>query len=164
MFFFAASEPAGGAAIDQVIIATAGAGIATAVLLWLMMGYRNGSNQVLARLAAFSERVSGLPGWAALPTGIAGGTLYVALLGMYWDISLHIDQGRDAGPLANPAHYLILAGLFGIFAAGVLAITLPREGERPGPSPVRLIEGWYAPVGGLLMVACGGFALIGFPL
>jgi len=162
MFFFAASEPAGGAAIDQVIIATAGAGIATAVLLWLMMGYRNGSNQVLARLAAFSERVSGLPGWAALPTGIAGGTLYVALLGMYWDISLHIDQGRDAGPLANPAHYLILFGLFGIFAAGALAIALPRE--KPGPAAIRITKDWYAPVGGVLIAACGAFALIGFPL
>ena len=51
---------------------------------------------------------------------------------MYWDISLHIDDGRDAGPLANPAHYLILAGLFGVFAAGVLAMALPRE--TPGPA------------------------------
>ena len=45
---------------------------------------------------------------------------------MYWDISLHIDDGRDAGPLANPAHYLILFGLYGIFAAGFLAIVLPE--------------------------------------
>src|SRR4051794_39966558 len=164
MFFFAASEPAGGAAIDQVIIATVGAGIATAVLLWLMMGYRNGTNQVLGRLAAFSERVSGLPGWAALPTGVAGGALYVALLGMYWDISLHIDQGRDPGPLANPAHYLILVGLFGIFAAGIIAIALPLGDERPGPRPLRIAEHWNAPIGGVLMAACGAFALTGFPL
>ena len=46
---------------------------------------------------------------------------------MYWDISLHIDNGRDAGPLANPAHYFILAGLFGIFTAGFLAMVLPLE-------------------------------------
>ena len=46
---------------------------------------------------------------------------------MYWDISLHIDQGRDAGPLANPAHYLILFGLFGIFAAGFLSMCIPKE-------------------------------------
>ena len=82
---------------------------------------------------------------------------------MYWDIALHIDQGRDAGPLANPAHYLILVGLFGVFAAGVLAIALPRD-ARPGPASVTVGAGWCAPVGGLLMAACGAFALAGFPL
>ena len=81
---------------------------------------------------------------------------------MYWDISLHIDNGRDAGPLANPAHYLILAGLFGVFASGVLAIVLPQE--RPGPGAVRIARGWYAPAGGVLMAACGAFSLIAFPL
>ena len=55
-------------------------------------------------------------------------SLICALFGMYWDISLHIDQGRDAGPLANPAHYFILVGLFGIFAAGFLA-DLPARGQ-----------------------------------
>ena len=81
---------------------------------------------------------------------------------MYWDISLHIDVGRDPGPLANPAHYLILVGLFGIFSAGYFAICLPKE--RPGPAAVRIAGDWYAPVGGVLIAACGAFALIGFPL
>jgi hypothetical protein len=81
---------------------------------------------------------------------------------MYWDISLHIDVGRDPGPLANPAHYLILAGLFGIFSAGYFAVCLPLE--RPGPAAVRLVGNWSAPVGGLLIAACGAFALVGFPL
>ena len=76
---------------------------------------------------------------------------------MYWDISLHIDHGRDAGPLANPAHYLILFGLFGIFFAGLLAMAIPR-GEA-GPAAVRIIDGWYAPVGGVLMTAARRFAL-----
>ena len=52
---------------------------------------------------------------------------------MYWDISLHIDNGRDAGPLANPAHYLILAGLFGIFTAGFLAICCRRGAPARPP-------------------------------
>ncbi|MDQ3768327.1 MAG: hypothetical protein M3370_02450 [Actinomycetota bacterium] len=72
-------------------------------------------------------------------------------------------DGRDEGPLANPAHYLILFGLFGIFTAGTLAIALPR-GERPGPAALRITRDWHAPVGGLLIVACSGFALAGFPL
>ena len=50
---------------------------------------------------------------------------------MYWDIALHIGVGRDEGPLANPAHYFILLGLFGIFSAGFFAMVLPKE--RVGP-------------------------------
>src|SRR6185503_3192010 len=123
----AASQPAGGAALDQVAIATVGAMIASGVLLYLVIGHRWGRVPYLGRMADFSERVSGLPGWTALPLGVASGTLIVALFGMYWDISLHIDQGRDPGPLANPAHYFILFGLFGIFAAGSLAMAIPKE-------------------------------------
>ena len=158
----AAGEPAGGAAVDQVAIATGGALLLSAAIAWLGMGHRSGKVPYLGRAAHFTERVSGLPGWAALPSALAAVSLLVALLGMYWDISLHIDDGRDAGPLANPAHYLILAGLFGVFTAGYLAICLPKE--RPGPAAVRIAGDWYAPVGGLLIAACGAFALIGFPL
>ncbi len=160
----AAAEPAGGAAIDQVVIATGGATIVTALLLWLLAGHRSGRVALLGNAAAHAARVSRLPGWSALAAAIAGISLQVALLGMYWDIALHIDEGRDAGPLANPAHYLILVGLFGVFAAGVTAIALPKDGERPGPRPIRITEDWYAPVGGVLMAACGAFALVGFPL
>ena len=158
----ASSKPAAGAAIDQVIIATGGALVASAVIAWLGMGHRSGKVPWLGRIADFSERVSGLPGWAAFPAAFATGSLLVALLGMYWDISLHIDKGRDPGPLANPAHYLILAGLFGIFTAGYFAVCLPKG--RPGPAPIHIAGNWYAPVGGVLVAACGAFALIGFPL
>ena len=156
------TKPAAGAAIGQVIIATSFATAATAGLLWLMQTYRAGTNRVLKNAGAFAERVSGLPAWAGLPAGVAGGSLLIALLGMYWDISLHIDNGRDPGPLANPAHYLILVGLYGVFASGCLAIAMPLE--RPGPAAVRIRHDWYAPVGGVLIAACGAFALIGFPL
>jgi hypothetical protein len=85
------------------------------------------------------------------------------VVGMYWDISLHIDNGRDPGPLANPAHYLILFGLFGIFIAGLLSMALPKDG-KPCPTAVRLHGNWWAPLGGVLMTACSAFALTGFPL
>src|SRR3954468_23591596 len=165
--FFGASEPAGGAALDQVAIATGMASIATAALLAAIFGYRRGhkggvAGTALRRAAGFSERVSGLPAWAALPVGVARGSLLFALLGMFWDISLHIDQGRDPGPLASPAHYLILVGLYGVFAAGCLALALPEE--KPGPAAIRITRDWYVPVGGVLTAACGGFALLGFPL
>jgi hypothetical protein len=158
----ATAEPAGGAALTDVMIATVGASVLTVLLLAVGIGHRSGRIRILGRVADFTERQTGLPGWAALPGAISSVALLVALLGMYWDISLHIDQGRDPGPLANPAHYLILAGLFGVFSAGFLAIVLPTE--RPGRSAVRITRDWYAPVGGILLFACGAFSLSGFPL
>jgi hypothetical protein len=154
--------PAGGAAIDQIVIATVAAMVVTGGLLALGYGQRSGRWPLLGRIAAYSERVSGIPGWAALPAAIISGALIIALFGMLWDISIHIDEGRDEGPLANPAHYFILAGLFGVFAAGFIAMVLP-EG-KPSPTSVRLYGDWYAPLGGILIAACGAFSLIGFPL
>ena len=156
------SAPAAGAELGQVFLATGGALIATAILLYLGWAHRTGRTDLLRRIAAFAARDTGFAPWAALPSLIAAGSLLVALLGMYWDISLHIDDGRDAGPLANPAHYLILAGLYGIFAAGFLAIVLP-EG-KPSPRAIRISGDWWAPLGGVAMMASAAFALIGFPL
>ena len=39
----------------------------------------------------------------------------------------HIDNGRDAGPFANVAHYPILAGLGGVALAGFLAAVLGAD-------------------------------------
>src|SRR5215213_9235356 len=151
-------EPAGGAAIGEAIGATAAAGIATA----LIAGHRSGRIDWLARAGRAASRLTGLPAWAALPSTLLSGSLLIAVLGMYWDISLHIDNGRDAGPLANPAHYLILFGLYGVLLSGVLSAAL--AGERPTPTSVRVGNGWWAPAGGVVIVACGAFALSGFPL
>jgi hypothetical protein len=156
------SAPAGGAELGQVFAATGGAMLATAVLLYLGWAHRSGRTDLLRRVSGFAARDTGFAPWAALPSLIAAGALLVALLGMYWDISLHIDDGRDPGPLANPAHYLILAGLFGIFAAGFLAIVLPDG--KPSERAIRISGDWYAPLGGVAMLAASAFALIGFPL
>lgn len=158
----AAAPPAGGAELGQVALATVAAGLLTAALLYFGFGHRSGRVAVLGNVANRAERATGMPGWVALPSAIASASLLTALLGMYWDISLHIDNGRDAGPLANPAHYLILAGLFGIFTAGFTAMVLPRE--RPSTAAIRLGRDWWAPLGGVLICACGAFSLIGFPL
>jgi hypothetical protein len=160
----AAAPPAGGAAIDQVIIATVAAMIVTGGLLALGRGHRTGRLPILTRLGEIAERQSGLPGWAALPAAIISISLIGALFGMLWDISIHIDEGRDEGPLANPAHYFILAGLFGVFAAGYIAIVMPKGDDRPGRTAIRIADNWYAPLGGVLIAACGAFSLVGFPL
>ena len=156
--------PAGGAALDQIIIATSGATVATLVLAWLVLGHRSGRHTLLDRGGALASKASGLPGWAALPSAVATISLLTALFGMMWDISLHVDNGRDEGPLANPSHYFILVGLFGIFSAGIPAIAMPKKGQQPGPAALKIAPGWHAPVGGVLMAVCGAFALIGFPL
>ena len=122
--------PAGGAATSDVIYATAGAMVVTVLLFGPILLYKLGRFPALGRLADLAERVTRLPGWAALPGTFLAITLLIAVFGMYWDISLHIDQGRDPGPLANPAHYFILAGLFGVLLAGVLGMALPNKPTR----------------------------------
>jgi hypothetical protein len=156
-------EPAGGAAIGEAVGATAGALVATVLVVILIRGHRNGSIGALNSFGTWAERQTGLPAWASVPSILLGVSLLVAVLGMYWDISLHIDNGRDPGPLANPAHYLILIGLYGVLLAGVLSMALAGT-ERPTTSAVHLGGDWWAPIGGLMMAACGAFALTGFPL
>ena len=159
----AGEPPAGGAAIGEVIGATAGVGFVTFLLLLVAVAHRTRRTTLLARLADAAGRRTGRPGWVALPSLMVALSLICALFGMLWDISLHIAQGRDEGPLANPAHYFILVGLFLVFAAGMLAIVLPLD-EDPGPASVRITRTWRAPVGGLLIAGAGFYALSGFPL
>ncbi|MEA2418319.1 MAG: hypothetical protein QOE60_525, partial [Thermoleophilaceae bacterium] len=155
-------EPAGGAAIGEAIGATAAAGVATALIAVLIAGHRSGRIDWLARAGRATHRLTGLPAWAALPLTLLNASLLTAVLGMYWDISLHIDNGRDPGPLANPAHYLILLGLYGVLLSGVLSAAL--AGERPSRTAISVGGGWWAPVGGAVIAVCGAFALSGFPL
>src|SRR5918992_4703774 len=156
------SPPAGGGETGQVVIGTIAAVIITGAMFALVLGHRSGRVKVLDRLAAFSERQTGLPGWASLPLAILGGSLIIAVFGMYWDIATHIDAGRDEGPFANASHYFILAGLFGIFFAGLVGIFLPKE--RPGKAAIRVPSVGYAPLGSVLILVCAAFALSGFPL
>jgi hypothetical protein len=156
------SKPAGGAELAEVVAATGGALLLTAALMTLAHLHRTGRSDLLRRAADWAARKSGLPPWCALPSGVVAVSLITALFGMYWDISLHIDDGRDAGPLANPAHYFILIGLFGVFASGVLAIALPDE--KPSRVAVRIGPNWYAPLGGIVLLATSSFSLAGFPL
>jgi hypothetical protein len=155
--------PAGGAAPGEVVAATAGVGLVTLLLLGVAVAHRTRRTTLLARIADAVGRRTGRPGWVALPALMVALSLITALFGMLWDISLHIGEGRDEGPLANPAHYFILVGLFLVFAAGMLAIVLPLD-EEPGPASVRITKTWRAPVGGLLIAGAGFYALLGFPL
>jgi hypothetical protein len=155
------TPPAGGAETSEAIYATAGAIVVSILLLGPVLLYKLGRFPALGRLSNLAERVTGLPGWAALPGTFLVVTLLIAVFGMYWDISLHIDDGRDPGPLANPAHYFILAGLFGVLLAGVIGIALPK---RATATSFEIAPGWFAPIGALMIAICGATSLLAFPL
>jgi hypothetical protein len=163
---FTANEPppAGGAALDQVIGLTAGAAIVTAGLLWIAWAHRTHRIEWFQTAGERLRDRTDEPGWSSIPTLFVASSLIVALLGFLWDVSLHAGRGRDAGPLANPAHYLILYGLFALFVAGMSAVVYPRDGAKPGIASVRITRQWYAPVSGIFIAGCGLYALIGFPL
>jgi hypothetical protein len=161
----ATGSEGGGAAINEIIGLTAAGGIVTLILLWIGWMHRKHKISWLTSLADWSGRRFKRPPWVALPLAMFIASIICALFGFIWDVSLHIGNGRDDGALANPAHYFILIGLFGIFVAGCTAMVLPRgEDERPGPAAVRITDTWYAPVGGIVMAGCGLYALMGFPL
>src|SRR3954464_15249743 len=131
----ASQPPAGGSGLDQVAIATGGAAVATAILLWICISHRNGRIKWVAKLANFAERETGVAGWSSLPGAFLGISLLTAVFGMYWDLPLHIDNGRDPGPLANPAHYFILAGLFGVLSAGARSGAPAPQATTQKPAP-----------------------------
>ena len=148
---------AGGASARDLGIAGGIAGFAIIFMLMGGLGHRGGLIPTLGWFERFSEKVSGQPAWASLPCGLAIISLITALFGLYWDVSLHIDKGRDEGVFSNPSHIFILGGLYGIFAAGFFAICLGREerADRPGPTAIRIGKDWYAPLGGVMMMFTG---------
>jgi len=120
-----------------------------------------GAHSRLNGAARLTERLTGLPGRFALPATLAGLSLLVALIGMYWDIGAHIDDGRDASVLAAP-HIPIIVGLHGLVLAGVL------NGLLPGPRTrgERSLAGGRLSVapGAIQAIVCGSVAILAFPL
>ena len=158
----AAEPPARGAGLNQVIGLSIAAMVIGAVMLYVGWAHRTHRITWLTSVAEWLGGKFDRPSWVALPVLVFTTSIICALFGFIWDVSWHIGNGRDPGPLANPAHYFIIIGLFGIFVAGMLAVVLPFD--KPGPAAVRITRNWHAPVGGLLMAACGMYAMIGFPL
>ena len=116
--------------------------------------------QIIHRFVRYQERVSGVPARFIAPVVLAGLSLQVAVLGMYWDIGYHIDHGRDDGVFTAP-HMFIVAGLQGIVLAALL------HGRMRGPlarNERRLPLGLSMSPGGIVLLVCGGVALLGFPL
>ncbi|MCQ4121232.1 hypothetical protein [Rhodococcus tibetensis] len=163
LIFAQSGGEGGGAAFDQIIGITVATAVITIGLLWIAYLHRTRKITWLQSIADAAGRTLDRPAWVALPLFTFVGTILTAFFGFIWDVSLHIGRGRDDGPLANPAHYFILVGLFLLFITGMLAMILPRD-EKPGPAALKITRTWYVPVGGVLVAGAGLYALIGFPL
>lgn len=74
------------------------------------------------RISDSLHRATGYPGWSM--AGALSGllVLLVAALGLYWDVAVHVDRGRDR-LLLNPSHVMIILGLGGLMYAAAIAVT-----------------------------------------
>ncbi len=155
------APPAGGAALDQVLIAFAAFAAIYIPLGIFLLRERDGKPTVIGRLADRVSAVDGLPRWAGLPSYLALVSLISCAFGVYWDVPIHMQNGRDEGPLANPSHFPIMFGIFFFLAAGVISAGLAKD-----PLPrrtVRLTPKWRVPMGTLVLLGAGMIAAAGFP-
>src|SRR3954462_129438 len=79
------TAPARGAPLGDLVTLTIVFAVAGLLLLAVSVGHRKKRFPLLQRLGDYSESVSGLPPWAALPQAIGAVSLIVAAFGFYWD-------------------------------------------------------------------------------
>jgi hypothetical protein len=162
----AAPASAGGAPLDQILVVVAFTTLVYAGLAWVMWRERRGGTTSPSLAGRVCEAVAradgGSPRWFLAPMAIQVLGALSGAIGLYWDVSFHISEGRDEGPLANPAHYLIFFGLIGMFLGGALALAL-ADGRLPART-LRITRSWRVPVGPALSTAIALCALAGFPL
>ena len=115
---FVAEPPARGAGLNQVIGLTIAAMVLSVLMLWIGWAHRTRRIGWLAKFGDWLGVKFKRPSWVALPILVYTSSIICALFGFIWDVSWHIGNGRDPGPLANPAHYFIIIGLFGVFVGG----------------------------------------------
>jgi hypothetical protein len=152
---------AGGAAFDEILIAGAMAAAVMLPFAWITLRERQGHTTLVGRLADKMSEIDGLPRWAGLPSYLCVISLLTAGFGVWWDVPIHMQNGRDEGPLANPSHYFIFIGILGFLHAGILSIALAK-GDLPRRT-VKLSKSWHAPMGAFPMIGAGLIALVGFP-
>ena len=127
------------------------------------LGHSNETNPIkffFGQISDSLERITGYPGWSM--AGVLSGLLMllIAMIGFYWDVAWHIDNGRDK-QLFTPSHVMILVGLGGlIYAAGIAVLFASLEkadvGLRVGPIRIP----WSA----VLLTTLGLGGVAAFPL
>jgi predicted permease len=89
-----------------------------------LVGRSNERDAVLFFIGRVSDslrRATGFPGWSMAGVLSALMALLIVVIGFYWDVAWHIDNGRDV-VLFTPSHTMILVGLGGLVYAAVVAI------------------------------------------
>ncbi|MBS3941844.1 MAG: hypothetical protein KG028_12875 [Actinobacteria bacterium] len=114
--------------------------------------------RALDRFGDGAAHVTGLPAWSAAGLLVLLGALLIAYAGFIWDVSWHIDIGRDEF-LLSPPHVYLLIGLTGIGAAGVVATALATRSDAQVGWRVRR---WTVPLGAAGLLAAGALAVAGF--
>lgn len=164
----AVAEPANagdGAPLWQLGVITIFISLVAGAITSVAMSYRAGRAPRLRRLVGTVERRTGLPGWAAVPGLASIGSATLIITSATWDIGLHIDVGRDSGPLGTTAHYPLLFGLLGVFLMGILAIGLaPRDRKSSSPVAFNVPGLGLIPAASLLLLAGSSFGMAAFPL
>ncbi|HEX9968641.1 MAG TPA: hypothetical protein VGB03_00755, partial [Acidimicrobiales bacterium] len=113
----------------------------------------------LTRVADGAERVTGLPGWVAIPVlTMIGGAMPIAALGFYWDVAWHIDKGRDEF-LFSPPHVALITGLALILVAGLLAVPLATRARVETSWRVGRLR---VPLGAAALLVAGSAAMLAF--
>jgi hypothetical protein len=155
------TPPAAGAGFDEILIAGGMAGVVIVFFAWVILRERMDKPTFVSRLADWVAELVQLPRWVALPAGLGLVSALLAGWGVWWDVPIHMQNGRDEGPLANPSHYPIFIGILGFCHAGLLSMGLARD-----PLPrhtIRLSKTWRVPLGSAIITGAGLIALAGFP-
>ncbi|HJV08730.1 MAG TPA: hypothetical protein VJ653_03590, partial [Acidimicrobiales bacterium] len=106
------------------------------------------------------QRVTGYPGWSMAGTLSGLMMLLIVVIGFYWDVAWHIDNGRDQ-QLFTPSHVMILVGLGGLlYAAGIAVLFASIEKAQTALRWGVLHIPWSAVL--LVALGLGGVTAFGF--
>ncbi len=105
-------------------------------------------------------RRTGLPRYAGVGVITGYGALIIAVLGFVWDVTWHVDLGRD-DVIFTPAHTAILVGLLGICVCAASIVIVATLDQADVALKWR---SYRAPWAAVPLAAFGLGAVSGFPL
>jgi hypothetical protein len=160
-----AGASAGGSAVASwtpmlVILGVWGVAVVALFLSGRPVDHPSAFGRFALRPAEALERLTGIPGWAAVTSALSMFALLLAGVGFYSDVAYHIAYGRDE-ELFTPPHVAILIGLTLILVAAVVAVvyaTLTRVPTKLRLGSVRV------PWSALPLGVIGVGAVTGFPV
>ena len=132
-------------------------------LVLFAMGGNNGpgfSDFFFGNISDSLRRATGFPGWSM--AGVLSGLLFllVLVIGFYWDVAWHIDNGRDI-QLFTPSHVMILVGLGGIIYTAYLTMLFATLEDLHTGFRFAMVR---VPWSSLLLLSLGVGGVVAFPL